>query len=84
MFICDLSWTVKVKKAPKVIRDPVLFTGGPKGYKNRTIIYFKNRMIESDSQQREKFHVLGSAEVRKEMLKAREIKRELFQVRLLS
>ena len=41
-------------------------------------------MIESDSQQREKFHVLGSAEVRKEMLKAREIKRELFQVRLLS
>jgi len=69
---------LKTRQQPKIIRDPVLFTGGPKGYKNRTIIYFKDSSIEEDPQQREKFHVLSGDEVKKDLIKAREVKREVF------
>ncbi|GMI53994.1 hypothetical protein ScalyP_jg958 [Parmales sp. scaly parma] len=71
---------LKIKNPPpKPIRNPVLFASGPKGFDSRTIIYFKNSSLETDSQQREKFHLLTKAEQSHQAALALSKKAEVFQ-----
>ena len=50
------------KAATKPLRQPVLFSETPQGFKPRTVIYFKTPSLERDPQQRAKFNLLDKEE----------------------
>eukprot|EP00520_Triparma_pacifica_P020599 CAMPEP_0118640856 /NCGR_PEP_ID=MMETSP0785-20121206/4971_1 /TAXON_ID=91992 /ORGANISM="Bolidomonas pacifica, Strain CCMP 1866" /LENGTH=798 /DNA_ID=CAMNT_0006532261 /DNA_START=31 /DNA_END=2424 /DNA_ORIENTATION=+ len=73
---------LRANKAPaKPIRQPVLYSEIPEGFKPRTVIYFKKDSLENDAQQRGKFKLLDREQQQHVMMQAKITKEELFQER---
>ena len=69
------------KVTAKPIRQPVLHSEVPDGYKPRTVIYFKKHALENDAQQRGKYKLLDKEQQQHVMMQAKITKEELFQER---
>lgn len=73
---------LRANKAPaKPLRQPVLHSEVPEGYKPRTVIYFKKHALENDAQQRGKYKLLDKEQQQHVMMQAKVTKEELFQER---
>ena len=73
---------LKGNRAPaKPLRQPVLHSEVPDGYKPRTVIYFKKHHLENDVQQRGKYKLLDKEQQQHVMMQAKITKEELFHER---
>ncbi|GMI01964.1 hypothetical protein TrST_g6105 [Triparma strigata] len=66
------------KPKAKPLRQPVVFSEVPPGFKPRTVIYFKRPDLEKDPQQRLKYNLLSKDEQLAVSMQAEQTKQELF------
>ncbi|GMH74691.1 hypothetical protein TL16_g06531 [Triparma laevis f. inornata] len=66
------------KPKSKPLRQPVVFSEVPPGFKPRTVIYYKKPELENDPQQRQKYNLLSKDERVAVSMQAKQTKQELF------